>query len=86
MTRFEGVAPERAPVWIRLLYGFAQRSVGKLTGRASVVAPVRMHAHHPRLLVAMAQMEMGQAAAKSVSAKLKALASLRAASLVGCPY
>jgi hypothetical protein len=69
-----------------MLYGFARRSVGKVTGRASVVAPVRVHAHHPRLLVAMAQMEMGQAAAKAVSAKLKALASLRSASLVGCPY
>jgi hypothetical protein len=31
-------------------------------------------------------MEMGQDAARTVSAALKALASLRAATLIGCPY
>jgi hypothetical protein len=31
-------------------------------------------------------MEMGQAAANSVPAGLKSLASIKAATLVGCPY
>jgi hypothetical protein len=35
---------------------------------------------------AMGQMEMGQAAAHAVPAGLKVLASLKASTLVGCPF
>ena len=45
-----------------------------------------MTAHHPRLLKAYGQMEMGQAAAQSVRANVKALAGIRAATLIGCPF
>ena len=43
-------------------------------------------ARHPRLLKAYGQMEMGQAAAAYVPARMKTLASIKAALLIGCPY
>jgi hypothetical protein len=51
-----------------------------------VVEPVKITAHHPSLLRAYGQMEQGQAGARTVPDSLKTLASLRVATLVGCPY
>jgi 4-carboxymuconolactone decarboxylase len=70
----------------RLIYWFARRAVGKVAGQARLVEPIKVTAHHPRLLKALGQMEMGQAAATAVDPALKALASIRAATLIGCPY
>jgi hypothetical protein len=81
-----GVEADQAGWLTRLLYRLVKRKVGKLTGRARVVEPVRITAHHPRLLMALGQMEMGQDAARSVPAALKLLASIQAATLIGCPY
>jgi hypothetical protein len=50
------------------------------------VLPVKITAHHARLLAALGQMEMGQQAAKSVDPGLKSLASLKTAMLIGCPF
>jgi hypothetical protein len=63
-----------------------RRSIGKITGKSRLVEPVKITAHHPRLLKATGQMEMGQAAANSVPAPLKVLASMKVSSLVGCPF
>lgn len=70
----------------RLVYRLVRRKVGQLTGDARLVEAIKVTAHHPRLLRATGQMEMGQEAATSVPATLKALASIRAATLIGCPY
>jgi 4-carboxymuconolactone decarboxylase len=68
------------------LYWFVRRGVGKVTGSQRLVEPVKITAHHPRLLRAYGQMEMGQDAARSVPAALKSLASIKAATLIGCPF
>jgi len=86
MARIEGVGANQATLLVRLLYRLVRRKLGKLTGRATVPAPIRITAHHPRLLMALGQMEMGQEAARSVPAALKTLASVKAATLIGCPY
>jgi hypothetical protein len=70
----------------RFLYWLVRRKVAKMTGHARLLEPVKITAHHPRLLRAMGQMEMGQEAARSVPDGLKSLASIKAAMLVGCPY
>jgi 4-carboxymuconolactone decarboxylase len=70
----------------RLAYGFVKRGLYKITGTARVPEPIKITAHHPKLLRAVGQMESGQAAANSVPAGLKALAGIRAATLVGCPF
>jgi 4-carboxymuconolactone decarboxylase len=86
MARIKGVEPGQASLFTRLVYWLVRRKIGKLTGQGRLVEPVKIVAHHPRLLRAYGQMEMGQEAARSVLDALKALASLKVASLVGCPY
>src|SRR5436305_147773 len=86
MAHMKGVEPAEAGWFTRLDYWFVRRKTGKVTGRSRRAEPVKVAAHHPRLLRAMGQMEGGLEAAHSVPAGLKRLASLRAATLIGCPF
>jgi hypothetical protein len=86
MARIKGVEPADAGVMTRILYWFVRRKMNQLTGRPIVGEPIKITAHHPRLLRALGQMEMGQGAANSVPAALKTLASIKAAMVIGCPY
>jgi hypothetical protein len=58
----------------------ARRKIGR------VVLPIKIAAHHPRLLRSLGEMEAGQMAATSVDATLKSLASVKVAMLIGCPF
>jgi hypothetical protein len=80
MARIHGVEPQQAGLFVRLVYCFTRRKLGR------VVLPVKISAHHLRLLRALVEMEQGQMAAKSVDAALKSLASVKVATLVGCPF
>jgi hypothetical protein len=51
-----------------------------------VILPFRITAHQPRLLRAIGEMEMGQRALETVESKLKALAGIKTALLIGCPF
>ncbi len=86
MAYMKGVEPVEAGWFTRLIYWFVRRKIGKLTGKDRLVEPVKIAAHHPRLLKAAGQMEGGQAAARSVPAELKMLAGLRTSMLIGCPF
>ena len=86
MAYMKGVEPAEAGWFTRLVYWFVRRKFGKLTGKDRLVEPVKVAAHHPRLLRAMGQMEAGLQAARSVPAGLKRLVSLQAAMLIGCPF
>jgi 4-carboxymuconolactone decarboxylase len=86
MARIKGIEPQEAGWATRLIYWLVRRKIGKIAGQERVVEPVKIAAHHPRLLRAMGQMEMGQEAARTVPSELKTLASIKAATLVGCPY
>ena len=86
MARMKGVEPHEAGWFTRLADWLVKREVNKLTGKSRLLEPIKITAHHTRLLRALGQMEGGQAAAKSVPASLKTLASLKAATLVGCPF
>ena len=86
MAHMKGVEPAEAGWYTRLVYWFVRRTIGKITGSRRLVEPVKITAHHPRLLKAYGQMEMGQGAATSVPAPLKAMAGITAATLVGCPF
>jgi hypothetical protein len=86
MARMNGVEPHQAGWSTRLVYWFVRRSIGKITGSRRLVEPVKITAHHPRLLKAYGQMERGQGVAASVPAPLKALAGIQAATLIGCPF
>ena len=83
MARMDGLEPQQAGWYTRLIYWFVRRGVGKLTGSSRLVEPVKITAHHPRLLKAYGQMELGQEAAAFVPARLKALAGIQAAAQIG---
>ena len=80
MARIDGVSDQQAGLLVRIAYWFTKRKFGKK------LQPIEITAHHQRLLRAVASMEMGQEAAKSVDAPLKMLAQVKAAMLVGCPF
>jgi hypothetical protein len=86
MAYMKGVEPAEAGWFTRLVYWFVRRTVSKKTGKDRLIEPVKVMAHHPPLLRAMGKMEGGLGAAHSVPTKLKQLASLQAAMLVGCPF
>ena len=86
MARIKGVEPREANWFTRLLYWAVRRKMGKLVGKQRLVEPIQITAHHPRLLWAYGQMEMGQEAARSVPRALKDLASVKTAMLIGCPF
>ena len=86
MAYLKGVEPAEAGWLTRLVYWFVRRKFSKLTGKDRLIEPVKVAAHHPRLLKALGQMEGGLEAARSVPAELKLLASLQASMLIGCPF
>ena len=80
MARIQGVKNEDAGLVARLAFWFTKRKVGR------VIMPIRVHAHHPRLLRGLGGMEMAQQAAKTVDPALKELCGIRVAMRVGCPF
>jgi len=62
------------------LYWLTKRRLGRL------IMPVQVTAHHPTILWGYGQMEQAQAGSKLVDGRLKWLAELRVATLVGCPF
>ena len=80
MARIRGVKANEAGVFTRFLYWMTKRKLGR------VILPFKITAHQPRLLLAVGQMEMGQQALHTVDTKLKALAGVKTATLVGCPF
>jgi len=86
MPRMEGLEPRDASFLTRVIYSMVRRKMGKLVGQNRLVEPIKIMAHHPRVLRAVGQMEMAQEGATTVPATLKSLAQIRTASLVGCPF
>jgi hypothetical protein len=86
MAHMQGVEPAEAGWLTRLVYWFVRRTFCKVTGTNRLIAPVKVAAHHPRLLRAIGRMEGGLEAARSVPAELKRLATLEAARRIGCPF
>ena len=65
---------------VKTVYHFTRKRLGR------VIMPVQVNAHHPKLFWGYIQMEQSQMGAKLVDHKLKGLAELRVATLVGCPF
>jgi hypothetical protein len=80
MARIDGLEANQAGLFARFAYWMTKRKFGR------VMLPVKINAHHPRLLRAMGAMEMGQQAAKFVDPALKMLAQVKVAMLIGCPF
>jgi hypothetical protein len=67
-------------VYVGLVYYISRRRLGRL------ILPLQVTAHHGNIFWGYTQMERAQMASRLVDAKLKGLAELRVATLVGCPF
>lgn len=86
MARIEGVEPKDAGFFTKLIYRMARGKVGQLTGRKELIEPVKILAHHPRVLLSMGMMDGGLEKANSVKSRYKNLAMTQVARMVGCPF
>jgi hypothetical protein len=84
MARIGGADPSQQGLlhgfFTRIIYGIVKRKVGR------VVMPVKIVAHHAKLLWGYGQMEQSLLSSHMVDAALKDLGQLRVATLVGCPF
>ncbi len=84
MARISGASGREGGLFHRLfvnvVYHFTRRRLGR------VIMPIQVTAHHPKLFWGYIQMEQSQMGAKLVDHKLKGLAELRVATLIGCPF
>ena len=67
-------------LFVGIVYSLTQRRLGRL------IMPVQVTAHHPKVFWGYVLMEQSQASSKLIDPKLKGLAELRVATLVGCPF
>ena len=63
-----------------IIYSMVKRKVGR------VVKPVKIAAHHGKILWGYGQMEQSLLSSHLVDEALKNLGQLRVATLVGCPF
>jgi len=80
MSRFEGVQDNEAGLLTRLLFWFAKRALGR------VPRGMRVLAFDPKYLRRAVRMDLYAASWGSVSMRLKELAQLKVALMVGCPF
>ena len=84
MARITGASPNRGGVirrlFVSLIYSLTRRRLGR------VIMPIQVTAHHGTILWGYGLMEQSQQSSKLVDTKLKGLAQLRVATLVGCPF
>ena len=80
MTRIPGVTREGASTVAKEAFDRVERARGDLP------EPLRVHAHSDAILQAWMSYERYFARAGRVDAKLKSLASLKTAALIGCPF
>ncbi len=80
MARIEGIGDKQAGLLTRFVFGKVRKRLGK------VIAPIRIHAHHPKLFRANIFMEMAQEGAKELDSIIKNLVQIRVSTLVGCPF
>jgi hypothetical protein len=84
MARIPGASADCGGPVRRLLVGLVYFLTRRRLGR--VIMPVQVTAHHPQVFWGYIQMERAQMGARLVDHKLKGLAELRVATLVGCPF
>jgi hypothetical protein len=84
MARIHGAPSNQGGPLRRLFVGFIYFLTRRRLGR--VIMPVQVTAHHGKVFWGYLQMEQSQMSSKLVDLKLKALAELRVATLVGCPF
>lgn len=80
MARVEAVPEREAGLFGRFAYGLSQRRFGE------VVEPLTVMAHNPRLLLGYGVFELAFEGSNLVYERLKSLAVLKVAAMVGCEF
>jgi hypothetical protein len=80
LSRITGVPAGKASLVVRIVYRMAKRMFGQ------VPEPLAVNAHNGAIFRATVGYEYFLGKAKRVDGRLKALAALKAAALVGCPF
>ena len=80
MARIDGIPESEAKGMLRIVNWMMRRRLGKTTEPTSIMA------HHPWVLRGYLGFEYGLDRSRQLDAKLKELASIKAATLVGCPF
>lgn len=89
MARIATVKPQNASTTTRLAYFFTARLFRRLTGRRtteSMLGPLQLYAHLPRLLRAYGRLEQATSQLHGLSDRHRALAELKAAARTNCEY
>jgi len=84
MARIKGAPSNQGSPLRRLFVGLVYLVTRRRLGH--VIMPVQVTAHHAKIFWGYLQMEQSQMSAKLVDPRLKGLAELRVATLVGCPF
>jgi hypothetical protein len=84
MARIAGASSNQGGLirrfFVGIVYSLTQRRLGK------IIMPIQVTAHHGKIFWGYIQMEQSQMGSHLVDHKLKGLAELRVATLVGCPF
>lgn len=80
MARIRGITDREAGLVARLAYRFSQSRFGE------VAEPLRVTAHHPRLMLGYGALELAADRSKLVNGRLKELATIKVAAQVGCEF
>lgn len=80
MPRMAGVEPKQAPWHVRLIYWFAKRKLGHVPEGTKILA------YDSRLLRQFMRMNVYSEAKGELPPRLRRLAMLKTAMLVGCPF
>lgn len=88
MARIPGVPARQASPYARMVFYFTRRGIAKLTGRspAGMIEPLEIYAHNPGLLRGYAGLEQATAKLHRLGKRARALAELKAATVVQCEY
>jgi hypothetical protein len=84
MARISGAPSNQGGLFRRLFVGLVYWLTRRRLGR--VIMPIQVTAHHAEIFWGYLQMERSQMRSKLIDPKLKGLAELRVATLVGCPF
>lgn len=84
MARIPGASSKQGGLirrwFVGIVYSLTQRRLGR------VIMPIQVTAHHGKIFWGYTQMEQSQMGSHLLDHKLKGLAELRVATLVGCPF
>lgn len=80
LMRIAGVSESKTGLFNRLVFWMARRRLGK------VADPLKALGHHGWVMFGNGMFEMASERARKVEGRLKELAQIKAATLVGCPF